>query len=678
MSSTQARWPRLHLPPRINLLRDVVSQANERRAFGRAILRFRPSERLKPAGTFYRADIDGLRAIAVLAVILMHAGVRTLCGGFLGVDVFFVISGYLLQQQIAARLEEQRFAVLAFYGRRLRRTLPALYLVAAVTLAAGAFILMPGSLDALARSTTAAVLGVSNLLFAAQTGYFDTDAIAKPMLHTWSLGVEEQFYLIAPLIPFALRKLSAVARRAALLSLLGIDLLFCVVLQNLAPAVTFFLMPPRLWEFLIGALVAESFLPTIRGRWLAEIAAAAALASLLLSMLWISGTAAHPGLVTLVPCLATGTLIHIGSSKTLITRLLGAAPLAFCGLISYSLYLWHWPLIVYAHYEDLPASPMVFAIGAILLIALSTLSWRFIETPFRNRASPLRQRAAPILGSALLVLLASGSALVVTRGLPERFSPRIAAITSYFDYADRRDFREGTCFVTSRHGNSREFARAGCLQTSATQPNYLLIGDSQAAHLWAGFSRVFQNVHFLQATASGCRPTLSTHGQGYCVEMMHEALIDFLPSAKLDGVIFSASWHDDDMMPLRSTLDYAKKFAAHVIVLGMIPTYDTNLPDLLGRSLARHRPELVREHESPDLKHIDTILAGFLDPSVFVSLIDLLCPKDDCVVYAAEDEPLQFDDSHLTTEGSILVAKKLAKLSQFAPLAEARPQLTPR
>jgi peptidoglycan/LPS O-acetylase OafA/YrhL len=658
--------------PRTNLLRDDAQlprapKAHEPRGFDRIISQLRLFGRLNP-GPNHRADIDGLRAIAVIAVILMHAGVSALSGGFLGVDVFFVISGYLLYQQIAVRFQERKFAFFAFYGRRLRRTLPALYFVGAATLAAGVFILMPGDLDALARSTIAAALCVSNLFFAAQSGYFDSDAISKPMLHTWSLGVEEQFYLIAPLIPFVLCRLSVAGRRAALLALLGADLAFCIVLQSLAPTITFFMMAPRLWEFLIGALVAEYSLPAVRRRWLVELGSAAALAALLLSLFCFSEMNAQPGLITLVPCLATAVLIHVGSGKPFVTRLLGSGPLAFCGLISYSLYLWHWPLIVYARYVGLPPSATAFVLGALLLTGLSLLSWKYIETPFRDPASALRRHAAPILVSALALLLASGSALVLSRGLPQRFSPRIAAITSYYDYADRRDFREGTCFITSKYGSGRQFGASNCLRTSAAQPNYLLIGDSQAAHLWAGFSRVFRNVHFLQATASGCKPTLTTEGRAYCVDLMHKALIEFLPSAKIDGVIFSASWNDEDAAPLKATLAYAKKFAAHVIVLGKIPTYDFSLPDLLGRSLAEGRPDLLREHTSLYPKHVDMVLRGFIDPGNFISLVDLLCPENQCILFASDNVPLQFDESHLTTEGSVLVAQKLAALVQFAPL----------
>ena len=384
------------------------------------------------AKTTYRADIDGLRAIAVLGVILMHAGMSAVASGFLGVDVFFVISGYLVHQQIVTRLKTQTFSLVGFYGRRVRRTFPALYLVAAVSLVAGLLLLMPGDFDALARSVIAAALGVSNILFAIHTGYFDHDAITKPMLHSWSLGVEEQFYLIAPVIPFVLRKLSDRTRGAILIGLIAVDIVFCVIVQSLIPAITFFMMPPRLWEFLLGSLIAEGFIPALKRQWIAELVSAAAIAALILSLLWISPDAPHPGLITLIPCLATAALIHIGGThKTLVSRLLSAAPFTFCGLISYSLYLWHWPLIVFARYADLTLSPEILAIGAGLLLVLSVLSWKYVETPFRDPASPLKRHAVPILLGGLLLLAGASGAIIAGHGLPERFSPKVAAITSY-------------------------------------------------------------------------------------------------------------------------------------------------------------------------------------------------------------------------------------------------------
>lgn len=625
--------------------------------------------RRRRASANYRADIDGLRAIAVLSVILVHAGVTAVAGGFLGVDVFFVISGYLVHQQVTSRLTKHSFGLFEFYGRRIRRTFPALYLVTALSLIAGAILLMPGDFDALAHSAIAAATGTSNIWFANQAGYFDHSALSKPLLHSWSLGVEEQYYLVAPLIPFLLRRLSANLRRGILFGLFAADLAFCVFVQRLIPEITFFMMPPRLWEFFLGSLVAEALTVSLKRQWIADVLGALALVALLASMVLIDGTAAHPGLVTVIPCVATALLIYLGgTTPSFVNRLLGMAPLAFCGLISYSLYLWHWPLIVYARYADLPWTAPTLILGSLLLIGLSILSWRYVETPFRDPASPLKRHAVPVLLCGLVVLAAGSSVVIAGRGWPTRFSPEVAAVTAYYDYAERRDYRDGACFITSKYNNARYFDRATCLHMSPKKPNYLLIGDSHGAHFWAGLSRVFPNINLLQATASGCKPVLGTHGLRYCVDLMREAFVDFLPKAKLDGIIFSAAWNDGDVEPLKATIAYAERFVPKIIVIGDVPSHEIDLPNLLGRSLVEHRPELVIEQQSPYPWKANVTYKAAVNPAYYVSLIDLLCPQHRCIVYAGKDIPLQFDSSHLTTEGSILVAQKLATLPIFAPL----------
>jgi peptidoglycan/LPS O-acetylase OafA/YrhL len=656
---------------RMNFLRDGTAQASAANDFKAIQTREKPaffSRRGRPNAQ-YRADIDGLRAIAVLSVILVHAGVSAVSGGFLGVDVFFVISGYLVHQQVTSRLAKQSFSLFEFYGRRVRRTFPALYLIAALSLIAGAILLMPGDFEELAHSAIAAALGVSNIWFAATAGYFDHSALTKPLLHSWSLGVEEQYYLVAPLIPFLIRRFSANLRCGILLGLLALDLAFCVVVQRLIPEITFFMMPPRLWEFFLGSLVAESLSLSLKRQWIAEVLGAAALAALLLSMMLVTDKAAHPGLITLIPCAATAFLIYLGgTTPSFVNRLLGCAPLAFCGLISYSLYLWHWPLIVYARYADLVFDAKTIVVGSLLLVGLSILSWRYVETPFRDPASPLKRHAAAILLCGFALIATSSGIVLAGRGFSTRFSAEVATVTSYYDYASRRDYRDGTCFITSKYNNARYFDRATCLHMSATKPNYLLIGDSHGAHFWAGLTKVFPKINLLQATASGCKPVLGTEGLQYCLDVMHEALFDFLPKAKLDGIIFSAAWNDNDIKPLKATIAYTKRYVPKIIVIGDVPGHEVDLPNLLGRSLVEHRPDLVIQEQSSYPWIANGGFKAAIGPAYYVSLVDLLCPEDRCVVYAGKDIPLQFDSSHLTTEGSIFIAEKLAKLPIFAPL----------
>ena len=342
----------------------------------------------------YRPDIDGLRAVAVVAVILTHVGMPGFAGGFVGVDVFFVISGYLIYRDLIRRLAEGRLSLVGFYGRRMRRTLPALYLVCAVTLAGAALLMMPGDFDELARSMIAAVCLVPNIFYLAQTGYFDGAATGKPLLHTWSLGVEEQFYLLAPLLALALVRLAPRRRTAVLVALFGLALALAIGVRLQSRDAAFYLMPTRAFEFLVGCLLAEGVVPAIRARWRAEALTAIAALALAIAITAFSGRTPLPGLLSLVPCLATAAIIHVGSTqRTAVGTALGRRGPAFVGLISYSLYLWHWPLIVAAHYAGLPVTPALALGGTILLVGLSVLSWRFVETPFRDPRSIWRGRA---------------------------------------------------------------------------------------------------------------------------------------------------------------------------------------------------------------------------------------------------------------------------------------------
>jgi peptidoglycan/LPS O-acetylase OafA/YrhL len=613
-----------------------------------------------PSATFHRTDIDGLRALAVTAVICLHAGVAAVSGGFLGVDVFFVISGYLIHKDLTGRLHAGAFAPLAFYGRRMRRTLPALYFVTICTLGATWFVFLPGDFDAAARSAAATALSVSNFLFLGQVGYFDHDALSKPLLHTWSLGVEEQFYLFAPLISLALFRVGKRWRPWIYVLLLASTFALCMVVRTAKPAAAFYMMPPRAWEFLLGCAVADGVVPAVRSRFVGEALTTAALSALVAALFLVAEDSAHPGLPTLVPCLATAAIIHTGGTyRSFVARCLGAPPIALVGLMSYSLYLWHWPLLALARYLEIATTPALAVAFAGLLLAVSILSWRYVERPFRAQGTPLRRRAGPILAGGLISLLVASGGIVLARGVPDRFPADVAKVASYYDYADRRQFREGSCFLTTRFGSMASFDKATCLNRSDHKPNYLLIGDSLAAHLWIGLSTVFPDVNILQATASGCKPTLDTHGPGYCVDLMTYALRDFLPKAHLDGVVMSGNWVFEDPASLAATVTYAKRYTPLVVVLGMIPVHDMELPNLLARSLTAHRPDLVLEHQLDYTWDIEAAIEQAVGPKNYMSLLEPLCPARKCVVYASPSVPLQFDKSHLTSEGSVYLARQL-------------------
>jgi len=340
-------------------------------------------------GEGYRPDIDGLRAMAVLSVLLFHANLG--CpGGFVGVDMFFVISGFLIFQLIFEELNSRTFSLIAFWERRIRRILPALVTVVLAVLVAGWFIFLPDDFQKLGKSAIAQATLSSNYFFYEQwlegAGYFAPALDPKPLLHTWSLAVEEQFYILFPLILM----LAARSRRrpfAETMLIIAIGSFALSVYGSFQlPAATFYLLPTRAWELLLGALLFLMHGKITTNRWLEEAAGWVGLILIVGSIFFYDAFTRFPGRAALPPCLGTALLIF--SSETRLSRVgrfLAWKPIVFIGLISYSLYLWHWPLLVFSKY---PANTQSWKMSSLLLLAsfvLAILSWKFIETPFRKR-----------------------------------------------------------------------------------------------------------------------------------------------------------------------------------------------------------------------------------------------------------------------------------------------------
>jgi peptidoglycan/LPS O-acetylase OafA/YrhL len=379
----------------------------------------------------YRADIDGLRAIAVLLVVIYHYGLDQVPGGFIGVDVFFVISGYLITSVVAREIAEGRFSIAAFYSRRIRRILPALTAVIVASLVVGYFVLMPGDYRSLGWQAGTAVLGISNLYFLWNTGYFDQAADLLPLLHTWSLGVEEQFYLVWPIILVAITRLSRNAFLPVILILVAIIASsFAVACFHVSedPQAAFYLPYTRAWELALGALLV--FAPRLPAKW-AQVAAPLGLMLVAGSAIVLTSSDPFPGMNALAPCLGAALVIWPSERASITARLLSFEPLRQIGLASYSLYLWHWPILVfYRHYNlgEMPSAPE----AALLLVAsvgLAFLSLRLIEAPFRRMHLPnLRTLVVGISGT--FVMAVSGFALAAAEGVPMRLSSAFRAMES--------------------------------------------------------------------------------------------------------------------------------------------------------------------------------------------------------------------------------------------------------
>jgi peptidoglycan/LPS O-acetylase OafA/YrhL len=601
----------------------------------------------------YRRDIDGLRAIAILAVLFNHTGVRGFFGGYVGVDVFFVISGFLITG-ILVREETSGFRWIAeFYRRRVLRIFPALFVMLAVTTAVCCLVMLPSELLRYAKSLAAAALFSSNLLFYSEADYFALASQIKPLLHTWSLAIEEQFYLFWPLLLAAVGR----QRRAHLAATVGVlSVVSFAVAMRLSSAdasAAFYLLPARAWELGIGALLALGANP-VRWRWANE---ALALIGIGLILFCVKGFAEETVLPLALTCGGTALLILTGASGTLVGRLLSMPPMVFVGRISYSLYLWHWPVIVLAGIAlFLPRSPLVVTGEILLATLLATLSWRYVEQPFRQGAHAFR--TARVLaggGGAIAVALIAGVALLAAGGLPARFSPTQLELARFLDVDGDALYRGGTCFVVNPDDR---FDAAACLTRSGTLPVLALIGDSHAAHLWPGLALHRDRFDVLQATWAGCKPLLyPAEGPDDCRHFIRQLLTEWLPENRPAVTLLAARWDWRDLSLLEATLSDERVKAGHPILIGPIPQYGSALPRLLVFADRRHESALPDAALVDSVFDIDREMAaiGRHTGTPYISLVDALCRGHHCRLWAKPGQPLQFDYGHLTSGGSAVV-----------------------
>src|SRR5882757_4313955 len=428
----------------------------------------------------YREDIDWLRAIAVLAVVAFHFEAPAVFGGFVGVDIFFVISGYLITGIIRSEVRSGSFSFARFYERRVRRLLPALYAMVALTAIPSLHYLLTSERLEFFRSVAAVVTFTSNFFFWLQTGYFDHAAVEKPLLHTWSLAVEDQFYLALPLLLWALLRHGQGGRLrlpVALIALSVASVALCVWLMKTDRSATaFFMSPPRAWEFLIGGIVAVEGFPVLRNALARQLARGIALVLLAIPIFSLRQGPGFPGVNALLPCIGAAMFIWSGIGVPTFSRSRYSFfnVIKFFGQISYSLYLWHWPLFTFARFSK---SGLVLDAGDkialfALTVGISYLSWRFVEQPFRDRSLVPTRRAAFAIATVASIVLLAGSVggLVISRTLSD--SDRIALqLESYDAYKFEPLYRSGMCF----NPGSGIFGDA-CLGLAPGKTNVLLWG----------------------------------------------------------------------------------------------------------------------------------------------------------------------------------------------------------
>ena len=617
----------------------------------------------------YRNDIAGLRALAVLPILLVHAGLDAIPGGFVGVDIFFVISGYLISRIILKEMDGDRFTLAGFYRRRALRILPALLALLVVVLAVGWWRLFPQDIRDLSWSAAATALSGSNLWFWRTVNYFG-DAELTPLLHTWSRGVEEQFYIFYPLLLLALHRWLPKRIVPALWAIVAasLALAFAFTMTNKA-AFAFYMLPTRAWELGLGALVATGGFPALTGR-IKAAAAWTGLALVIASLFVITEDSSFPAPWALLPCIGTALLIAYGEGGGT-ARLLSLAPMRFVGDISYSLYLWHWPVMSFWRFErgmTLDAGEMAATIALSFVLAI--LSYRLIERPFLDRG---RGWVTPrILWSALATMLAvaGAAALLAMQASSARIAdPKIERILTYLDYdfspEAKLQFKSGLCMADSI--NPR-FDVARCATLRPDRPNVMILGDSHAGQVVQAIAERLPDVHVMQVNGSGCRPVWPTAGAKRCTEVM-EIGFGMLPGeGRLDRVILSARWKQEEMAGVLRAVRHFRDRGVAVTVLGPSVEYDEPLPRLLARAVARDDLAVARAGRAAGPMALDRLMAGPVRAAgaTYISMQDLECPVGVCPLFAADGAPFHFDYGHYTLPASRQIVAALP-LEAIAP-----------
>lgn len=633
-----------------------------------------PIEEKSDRSLAYRPDIDGLRAIAVMSVIGFHYWSQYMPGGYVGVDVFFVISGYLLGAIIIAEVQMGRFTFRRFYERRIRRIFPALFALLGFTTLAAYFLDWPSQLLTYCRTMATASLSCSNFYFWLTSNYFDAGAKGNPLLHTWSLGVEEQFYIVLPVFVVLVYRFFPRHLRAAVTIVTIVSLAWSIVDVRLDRTAAFYLPFTRAWELMFGVLLTLRVIPAPSSKLVRECLTAFGLAAIVASVFVYSDNTSFPGEFSLLPCCGAGAIILAGqNATTLINRLLSVKPIVFIGLISYSLYLWHWPLLVFFFdpIERLPKHiPGAHVILLVLSILIAAASWKFVETPFRTGSRRPTRRAVYLFGCAcVLASTATLFIIMLAKGLPGRFPAAADSIAQYADYQTafpsefRKLFRPG-CFMDVREPVS-DFNQGLCLATDNGKPQALIFGDSHAADIAYGLETAFPGVHFMEATRGQCHPALEVGRTSECRDFVKAVLEEWIPRRSISLVVINADWSPGEFQAYTETINYLHSRGVSVVMLGPRPQYEHGgLPSLLADAIVQHNPDLPRRNLNPNIAPLDEAMSRMARTTwhvPYVSVMSILCPNSACVEYAAPQVPVQWDYAHLTLAGSSYIGQEISK-----------------
>ncbi|UFZ04405.1 acyltransferase [Bradyrhizobium ontarionense] len=618
----------------------------------------------------YRADIDGLRAVAVIAVLIYHAFPQVLPGGFAGVDVFFVISGYLITGIIDRQCAEKSFSFATFYARRILRIFPSLIIVVLATFLIAWFVLPVAEMEALGSNIKGAAAFIENFMLHEQiVGYFDPGSERLPLLHLWSLGIEEQYYIVWPAAFVLIARWPS--QKAAIVAALGVgSLVVCLATPVNEAAWAFYSPTTRGWELMAGSFVAVWLRQRQHlriGPTAANLVAGLGAAGALLAFFAFSATSPWPGVRTLVPVLATMALIATGD--TWVQRTLARPALVFVGLISYPLYLWHFPLIAFAKLHLGGTVPVGTMLGVLLLSALlAWLTYRFIELPIRFGASSVAWRVGSLL-AGMAAMIPIGVAATGTRGLPIRFAPEIRGFMLSGSETSAH-WRRSRCLLLLQPASDFGGDCAG----QGRRPLLLIWGDSYGAALTPGLLHfaVERGYDVAQYTASACPPLIgyTLAARPFC-KSINDDVVQRIGRLKPEVVILDATWgHAEAVLREglpRTVAQIRANSTARIVLMGPPPSWQGvglshNVLDyyrqtgqvLPERTWFRSNDEWTRGRDAL-FRELTRELA--ID---YISVRDVFCNVEGCLsrIGPGASQLTAFDPGHLTVPGAIFLASR--------------------
>lgn len=651
-----------------------------------------PANRLRLTRPTYRADVDGLRAIAVMSVVGFHAFPSWFKGGFIGVDIFFVISGFLISSIIFSNLESNTFSFMEFYARRIRRIFPALVVVLGISSVYGWFSLTETEYGQLRKQIAAGAAFVSNFALWSESGYFDKAANTKPLLHLWSLGIEEQFYIVWPLLLGLVWRGKDSFLKTTLLVATASFALSIITLRSDGIA-AFYSPLTRCWELMIGGILAHLTLHKVRPlpgnpNWLSALGLLLIVAALLL----LDVTKAFPGWWALLPTIGAFLIISAGSSAWINKRLLSGRALVWIGLVSYPLYLWHWPILTFAQIHEGGTPSAEVKVAAVLLgFALAWLTFELLETPIRLNNNP--RAAAAVLCVLMLIVGCMGYTAFEQIDLPGRKAEIATAESakaeatktanmsadrgtnpSEFRYDWKNGYRYATCFLDAEH-NASTFAPICSGPAPLSDRKRLLValwGDSHAAALYPGID-YFSRTHgfdVAQFTATGCPPILDFGIDRIRVcKDINTYVFSRITELRPDIVILAGHWllYDGtkgwnmlDHSKIRSTVEQLRKSGPwNVVLFGHLPAFGSAQSKIGAQVFRTNEVERTYKNFNKSSASIDKEM-GQLAKELnidFVSPIDLLCNDSGCLISTSTERlvPLAWDYAHLTENGAVLL-----------------------